>query len=168
MSSYSRRSVLKGIASSWLLPEAAPAQSSGPGMATERADTPKLCAPVPLLNLTAASMRRIKQIGVSYVLSGGPKIPWEEAQLRSLIDQLKTGGLTLDNLMISGFTNTLYGRPGRDEEIENVRKSIRAAGKVGVPVVEYNFYAHRAMEGYYEETGRAGAGSGPSRGDLLA
>jgi len=25
-------------------------------------------------------------------------------------------------------------------------------------VVEYNFYAHRAMEGYFEETGRAGSG----------
>jgi mannonate dehydratase len=29
---------------------------------------------------------------------------------------------------------------------------------VGIPVVEYNFYAHRAMEGYYEEVGRGGAG----------
>jgi mannonate dehydratase len=29
---------------------------------------------------------------------------------------------------------------------------------VGLPVVEYNWYAHRAMEGYFEETGRAGAG----------
>ena len=27
-----------------------------------------------------------------------------------------------------------------------------------MPVVEYNFYAHRAMEGYYEVVGRAGAG----------
>ena len=75
-----------------------------------------------------------------------------------MMDKLKTGGLTLGNLMIGGFTNTLYGRPGRDEEIENVRKSIRAAGKAGLPVIEYNFYAHRAMEGYYEEIGRAGAG----------
>ena len=27
-----------------------------------------------------------------------------------------------------------------------------------MPVVEYNFYAHRIIEGYYEELGRAGAG----------
>ncbi len=60
--------------------------------------------------------------------------------------------------MIGGFPNTIYGRPGRDEEIEKVRQSIQAAGQVGLPVVEYNFYAHRAMEGYYEETGRGGAG----------
>ena len=25
-------------------------------------------------------------------------------------------------------------------------------------MIEYNFYAHRAMEGYYEEVGRGGAG----------
>lgn len=60
--------------------------------------------------------------------------------------------------MIAGFTNTLYGRPGRDEEIQKVQQSIRAAGAAGVPVVEYNFYAHRSMEGYYAETGRAGTG----------
>ena len=61
-------------------------------------------------------------------------------------------------MMISGFPNTLYGKPGRDEEIEKVQQSIRAAGRAGLPVVEYNFYAHRIVEGYYEETGRAGAG----------
>jgi len=60
--------------------------------------------------------------------------------------------------MIGGFRNSIYGLPGRDEEIEKVRQSIRAAGKVGLPVVEYNFYAHRAIEGYYEEDGRGGAG----------
>jgi mannonate dehydratase len=66
--------------------------------------------------------------------------------------------LTVANLMISGFPNAIYGRPGRDQEIEQVIASIRAAGKVGLPVVEYNWYAHRAMEGYFEETGRAGTG----------
>jgi mannonate dehydratase len=60
--------------------------------------------------------------------------------------------------MIMGFPNTLYGRPGRDAEIQKVQQSIRAAGAAGVPVVEYNFYAHRLVEGYYAESGRAGAG----------
>jgi mannonate dehydratase len=91
-------------------------------------------------------------------LTGGPRIPWEESQLKEMMDRLKAGGLTLGNLMISGFPNTIYGRPGRDEEIEKVKQSIRVAGKVGLPVVEYNFYAHRITEGYYEEIGRAGAG----------
>ena len=105
-----------------------------------------------------AGMRRVQQLGVSDVMMGGPPIPWREPDLRALMDKLKSGGLTLGNMMISGFPKTLYGKPGRDEEIEQVRQSIRAAGKVGLPVIEYNFYAHRLVEGYYEEIGRGGAG----------
>jgi len=105
-----------------------------------------------------AGMRRLKQIGVNDVLMGGPPIPWQEADLRSIMDRLKTGGLSLGNMMISGFPNTLYGKPGRDEEIDKVRQSIRAAGRAGLPVVEYNFYAHRLVEGYYAQTGRGGVG----------
>ena len=103
-------------------------------------------------------MRRLKQLGVNDVLMGGPPIPWQEADLRSLMERLKAGGLSLGNMMIAGFANTLYGRPGRDEEIDKVRQSIRAAGRAGLPVVEYNFYAHRLVEGYYADEGRGGAG----------
>jgi mannonate dehydratase len=60
--------------------------------------------------------------------------------------------------MIDGFPNAIYGRPGRDEEIDQVNASVRAAGAAGIPVVEYNFYSHRLVEGYYEELGRGGAG----------
>src|SRR5471032_1105511 len=74
------------------------------------------------------------------------------------MDRVKSYGLTIGNLMIAGFNNAIYARPGRDEEIEKVIASIHAAGKVGLPVVEYNWYVHRAMEGYFEETGRAGSG----------
>ena len=101
----------------------------------------------------------MKQLGVDHVIARTPgQIPWQEAQLKELIGRLKDHGLTLGNLMIGGFPNTIYGRPGRDEEIAKVIQSIRAAGRAGLPVVEYNFYAHRLTEGYYEETGRAGAG----------
>jgi len=129
-------------------------------------DTPKICLEAGLAppvgasldEAAAASARRIRQLGVEHVISGGPRIPWEESRLKELMDRLKTNGLTLANLMISGFPNAIYNRPDRDADIDKVMQSIRAAGKVGLPVVEYNWYAHRAMEGYFEETGRAGAG----------
>lgn len=108
--------------------------------------------------LDANSLRRIKQLGVDHVLMGGPPIPWKEEEIRARMDQAKAAGLSLANMMIGGFPNAIYGKPGRDEEIEKVRQSIRAAGRAGLPVIEYNFYAHRIVEGYYEETGRAGAG----------
>lgn len=156
-SDYSRRTLIKGIASTALLPALMPG-AVDPGMAWEGRDTPKISAPIARQNLDEAAIRRVRQIGVDYVLTGGPPIPWNEAELRSFVSTLKSGGLTLGNMMIAGFPSTIFGKPGRDEEIENIRKSVRAAGKVGLPVVEYNFYAHRAIEGYYEETGRAGAG----------
>jgi len=134
-----------------------------PDLRGEDRDTPKICLEVGGNRLSAgnpdeAGMRRVKQLGVDHVLTGGPPIPWKEDVIRSLMDRLQSGGLTLGNMMIAGFPNAIYGRPGRDEEIEKVLQSIRAAGRAGLPVIEYNFYAHRLVEGYYEETGRAGAG----------
>ena len=109
-------------------------------------------------SVDGSAIRRVKQLGVNDVLTGGPPIPWQEDDLRAFMDRLKAGGLTLGNMMIAGFPKTLYGRPGRDEEIDKVRESIRVAGKVGLPVIEYNFYAHRLVEGYYAEIGRGGSG----------
>jgi len=123
----------------------------------EGGGTPKIC-----LGLGASAsekeMRRLRQIGVDHVLMGGPPIPWKEADLRALVERFRAAGLTVDNLMIYGFPKAIYGKPGRDEEIDQVNASIRAAGAAGIPVVEYNFYSHRLTEGYYEELGRGGAG----------
>ena len=159
-----RRKLLGTAASAALLPSSAGAQSSSiPGPRMEGDRTPKICLEMGGGALAAgaftdAGIRRVTQLGVHYALSGGPSMPWQESDLRALIDKLKAGGITLYNLMIGGFPDTIYGKPGRDEEIDKVRQSLKAAGKAGLPVVEYNFYAHRAMEGYYEEPGRAGSG----------
>lgn len=151
-----RREIIKAIGASAVL---APTLSATQKSSWPPAETgaPKICLGV-RPDLDAAGMRRVKQIGVDYVLMGGPPIPWTEEVLRERMNRFKASGLTIINMMISGFPNTLFGKPGRDEEIEKVRQSIRAAGKAGLPVVEYNFYAHRIVEGYYEELGRAGAG----------
>jgi mannonate dehydratase len=169
VSEFSRRSILKGLAATSLASALSRGWAQAPmgegkwwlgtGMPQEGPDTPKLATAISLRNgVTDHDIRGVVQLGVYHVLSGGPPIPWTVEGLQPIADKLKAGGLTLGNLMIAGFTNTLYGRPGRDDEIEKVKQSIEAAGKVGIPVVEYNFYAHRAMEGYFEQTGRGGAG----------
>jgi mannonate dehydratase len=151
-----------GIGTAALGAKPAGAENPPMGMRGEGADTPKICLEMGRGGLAAgdfddAGMRRVKQLGVTHVLSGGPRIPWEEDRLRSMMDKLKEGGLTLGNLMIGGFNKAIYGQEGRDEEIEKVKQSLVVAGKVGLPVVEYNFYAHRAVEGYYEVPGRSGS-----------
>src|SRR5437773_4305148 len=176
----SRRKILKtaGVAalampaaygaSALSLPVTSRATAHGRRPLVEGKDTPKICLDAatggPPGNASgsndevAAAAQRIRQLGVDHVISGGGRIPWEESRLKNMMDRLKSNGLIVANLMIAGFPNAIYNRPGREPNVENVIQSIRVAGKVGLPVVEYNWYAHRAMEGYFEETGRAGAG----------
>jgi mannonate dehydratase len=154
---FSRRRMMQAAGAAALAPSAVAAAPDPTWPLVEGPNTPKIC-----LGLGAArdetGLRRLTQIGVNHALTGGPPIPWQEADVRERMERMKAGGVTLYNMMISGFNNAIYARPGRDEEIDKVRQSIRAAGKAGLAVVEYNWYAHRAMEGYYEEPGRAGAG----------
>ena len=155
-SKWSRRNMIQAAGAAALAPGLASAAApSRSWPIIEGPDTPKISLGG---GMDEAGIRRLKQIGVNYALGGGPRIPWQEADLRERIEKMKAGGVTLYNLMIGGFNNAIYGRPGRDEDIEKVQQSILAAGKAGLPVVEYNLYAHRAMEGYYEETGRGGSG----------
>lgn len=106
--------------------------------------------------------KRIKQLGVNHVLGGLGRTPWTEQVLNELMDPWKKMGITVGNLMMTLSPDILYGKPGnkRDEDIEKIKQSIVAAGKVGLPVIEYNFYAHRAMEGYFEEIDKERGDSG--------
>ena len=110
-------------------------------------------------NLPAA-YRRIRQLGVTHLLGVGigGGMPWTEENIRNTINTAKEAGLVAYNAMINVPSSIIYGKEGRAKDMEPFIASIEAAGKAGLPVVEYNFYAHRAIEGYYETVGRAGAG----------
>jgi mannonate dehydratase len=110
----------------------------------------------------SAGPRRVKQLGVDNVLGGLGQVPWTEESLNSTMERWKEAGITVGNLMINLSTDILYGKTGdkRDQDIEKIEQSVVAAGKVGLPVVEYNFYAHRAMEGYFEEIDNLRGNSG--------
>ena len=99
-----------------------------------------------------------KQFGDNYVLMGGPPLPWTESGLRSIMDRFQAEGLTVINMMLPTLTSSIYRRQDRDDEIQKVQDSLRAAGAAGLPIVEYNFYAHRLTEGYYSVPGRGGSG----------
>src|SRR5665811_800679 len=160
-SDLTRRMLLQS-AGAGALAASAPLPAAAPQPGDDPAALPRICLELSgrlqAAGADEAGMRRVKQLGVDYVAMGGAALPWQESEIRARMERLKAGGLTLGNLMIGGFPNTIYGKPGRDEEIDKVRQSVRAAGKAGLAVVEYNFYAHRAMEGYYELPGRAGSG----------
>lgn len=119
--------------------------------------TPKLILNCPA-SASQSHMRMIKQIGADHVLMSGPKLPWDLVHLKEIMDKFSKEGLAVSNMMISGFPNVIYGKAERDAEIEMVQRSLKAAGQAGIPVVEYNFYAHRLTEGYFRQEGRGGAG----------
>src|SRR6186997_1323094 len=134
--SINRRRLLQTLAAATVAgtsrtARAAQGRSASWRMPTEGAGTPKLCLGF-YMPVDEANIRRVKQIGIDHVLMGGPRIPWDEADLRSRIERFKAGGLTLYNLMISGFDDVIYGRPGADAQIEQVIASIRAAGRAGL------------------------------------
>ena len=108
---------------------------------------------------TAAAYQRIRQLGVNYLLgvNMGPS-PWTEENVRRAVQTAKDAGLVAYNSMINLPSSVIYGRETRTKDMEPFLASIEAAGKGGLTVVEYNFYAHRAIEGYYETVGRANAG----------
>jgi mannonate dehydratase len=121
----------------------------------ERPDTPKMTMSV---NSTAteSNMKWIKQFGCDYVHMNGPRLPWTVEGTKEIVDRFKAEGLTIINMMVSFSGDIIHGTEGRDEEIKRVQDALRAAGAAGIPVVEYNFYSHRAVEGYYDVVGRGG------------
>src|SRR5579872_3413094 len=119
----SRRQLIETAGAAGVAALATPAsQAAGmPQPRFEGKDTPKLClgigdgggglgggrrggetppptspAPgVPALTPEAAAARRIRQLGVEWVLSGGPQIPWDEARLKEQMERLKAEGVNL-------------------------------------------------------------------------
>jgi mannonate dehydratase len=82
--------------------------------------------------------------------------PWDAGELQRIKDHLGERGLTAGAAHLGAMWRVLHGKPDADAEIENVKKSVRAAGAAGIPVIEYNFTPLRGSEGYASERGRGG------------
>lgn len=67
---------------------------------------------------------------------------WTEEELRALKQSINEEGLELEaieNFDPSHWYDILLDGPIRDEQIENIKLMIRAMGKVGIPIMGYNF-----------------------------
>jgi mannonate dehydratase len=122
---------------------------------TEREDTPKIAMGG---GGSEEGIRRIKQMGVTHVMSSVGGNPWTVEDVSEIKDHLEANGLVHCQSYIGGIDDVIYGRDGAEEQIENFKQSLRAAGEAGLAMVEYNWYAHRLTEGYYEMEGRGGSG----------
>ena len=134
-----------------------------------------------LRDVNDATLRFFQQMGVEHVVmpsrystqvrkrglvpptARGPRPgailkPWDAAELIKIKRKIESVGLRPELVHLGGFHRILHGRDHDGAELENVKQSLRAAGKAGIPVVEYNFTPLRASEGYRRTTGRGGAG----------
>src|SRR5690349_19992072 len=159
----SRRRLIQTAASTGVAALTPPMNAATmPGPRYEGKDTPKICLSIndgavnqqgsPDDAATAAS-RRLRQLGVEHAITGMVQLPWQEEPMRALLDRYKKNGIMIGNIMTSVFDRAIYNRPGKDEDIEKVIKSIEVAFYSELPVVDYYWYAHYAMEGYFAEDG---------------
>src|SRR5690242_15203137 len=106
-SQISRRHAVGALSAAAVFPLTAAASEKSP-FRREVPEAPKICLELGGGGLSAghfdeAGMRRVKQLGVDHVAMGGPPLPWEESQLRAMLERAKSGGLTIGNMMIGGF-----------------------------------------------------------------
>jgi mannonate dehydratase len=144
-----------------------PHPASRIGQPQEGPDTPKLTIYMDNM-LDEAEAIRIKQLGINWIdAQAVPEQPWGMDYLQPRVDALKKHEMHIGIMMIRWsyqggmdpeMSKIVYGLPGRDEEIAKIKQTIVNCGKLGIPVVEWNFYNHRATDGYKTVPGRGGAG----------
>lgn len=67
---------------------------------------------------------------------------WSYENLRSLRERIEEAGLRLnaiENVPISFYDEVMLGRDGRDEQIENMKETIRNMGRAGLPIFGYHW-----------------------------
>ncbi|HEU5078669.1 MAG TPA: mannonate dehydratase [Opitutaceae bacterium] len=75
-------------------------------------------------------------------LAGDPKAIWTQEELTSLKQQVDRAGMKLEaieNFDPAHWHDILLDGPKRAEHIENVKTILRRMGKVGIPIMGYNF-----------------------------
>ena len=91
-----------------------------------------------------SSLRWLRQMGCQYIYAGIPdrdrKGYLSTADILSVKKLCQDADVTLEVMTLPGFGLAMLGQPGRDEQIENVRRTIRAAGEAGVPTLVWNFW----------------------------
>jgi mannonate dehydratase len=114
--------------------------------------------------MTEEKLRFAAQLGVGGVQMNTPRLPgeqrWEEADLRRLVEQVQAHGLKLEaieNVPIHFYDKAMLGLPGRDEQIEHYRATIRNMGRAGIPILGYHFMPNSVWRTSRTAPGRGGS-----------
>jgi mannonate dehydratase len=122
-----------------------------------------------LADVNPETLRWFAQLGGKHVVFQGTdgvdadrKGYWTAADVRAVRKSCEAAGLVLESMMIpiDFYRQARLGKPGRDKEIDNVCRTIRAAGEEGVSLLEWRFWPDFYWDervGYYYTKGRGGA-----------
>jgi mannonate dehydratase len=123
-----------------------------------------------LADVEPATLRWLSQLGCRHVIfQGTDRVDLDHKGYWTVEDVLRAkkncedAGLLLESMMIpiDFYLKARLGQPGRDEEIDKVRRTIQSAGEAGVPMLEWRFWPDFYWDervGYYNVAGRGGAG----------
>lgn len=123
-------------------------------------------------NLSEERLQYAKQLGADGVVCAAQSMPGyvergyaTEDDLAALKQRVESFGLEALVLRIDPHKTAaiLAGRPERDEEIDHICRTVRAAGKVGIPTVYYNLTSWRSLPTGWGQTKGV---PGPGQGDL--
>jgi mannonate dehydratase len=140
---------------------------SAAGAPKSRLWSPKLSEN--LADVNPDTLRWLKQFGCQHVIFQGTdgvdterKGYWSPGDVRAAKKSCEQMGLLLESMMIpiDSYRKARLGQEGRDKEIDNVCRTIRAAGQEGVPMLEWRFWPDFFWDervGYYTVEGRGGA-----------
>ncbi len=107
-----------------------------------------------------------RQLGVDNIIvhAPTPHLPgdkfWDFRDLLRLRTRIEAAGLKLyaiENMPPGFYDKIRMSLPGREEQIENVCKTIRNIGRAGIPVLGYDFNLVGVWRTEYSPTGRGGA-----------
>ena len=128
---------------------------------------PKLSENLP--DCRIPTLKWLKQLGCTCVIFQGTdevdvakKGYWTKEDVLPHKRNCEEMGMILESMMIpiDFYNKARFGQAGRDEEIENVRRTIQAASDAGVHMMEWRFWPDFYWDdrvGYYHPQGRGGA-----------
>lgn len=110
---------------------------------------------------TDEHLRMARQLGcetvIAWVPLGAGDGVWHKEDLARLVRQAESHGLILEgieNFHPQHIDHVVLDEPGKEEQMENLIKTVENAGEVGIKLFGYNFSCC-GVQGYYAERGNA-------------
>jgi mannonate dehydratase len=113
---------------------------------------------------TAELLAFARQLGLTSVQLNTPNLPgerrWEYEDLLALRLRCEAAGLHLEaieNVPNDFYERAMLGGDGRDEDIDNIRATIRNLGRAGIAILGYHFMPASVWRTSVATVGRGGA-----------